>query len=683
VTVPHSEAWYGQDTCQLVDGNWVAGAPQDDDGHPDNPRGPAQLGIDAVSVLAAQNPNFPWADYDIEDVSDADGDGNFLEPDGVIDHLVLVHAGEDASGGGGAQGPAAIWAHSSAIVPGSKIPGTDIMISNYIVQPEDSGVGVFAHEYGHDLGLPDLYDIGSGGDSDVDFWDLMSSGSHTGPVFQGIPTHMGLWDKFVLGWADPTILNPGDDPTRVKLGQTSRTPVGTADGIRVNLPRKTVTLSHPHGGANQWWSSNDQAWADVRLTRQITVPSGSDVRFWSWNNYFIEEDWDFGFIEVSTDGGATWAEQKIYDAAGNLVSTDDDYADPNGRMHDYGNKKYGLTGHTDGYRHDYVNLTPFAGQTIQLRLRYATDAGFEDKGWFADDFSVTADGATVWSDDVEGGANGWTAATGTFTDTTGAGWITTPGTFQFAHYYLAEWRNHDGFDEGLKYAYTTNYLRDGAWKVNRVPYNAPGMLVWYRDTSYGNLNLTLNNVFDPPSFGTKGGLLIVDSHFDPYRRQGVAADKDPSRLNNLPSRPQSSNAAFSLRKTNAFRECFEAPGEPFSGYCTDFGRLPGVSKFTDAKGWYPGFEYRPDLNPNAPYFLRDVDASVVLPSVGNEPYSTRIVDGNGNLLPSQYGTELPAFGATLGTGNPGDLAFGVQLELQTEGAKSEWAWVRVVPPSAS
>ena len=123
---------------------------------------------------------------------------------------MLVHAGEDKSGGGGAQGAYAIWAHSSR---GRRrrytIPGTDLKISNYIVQPEDSGVGVFAHEYGHDLGLPDLYDTSGGGDSDVDFWDLMASGSHTGPIFQSMPTHMGLWDKWVLGWADPRDVRPG------------------------------------------------------------------------------------------------------------------------------------------------------------------------------------------------------------------------------------------------------------------------------------------------------------------------------------------------------------------------------------------------------------------------------------------------------------------------------------------
>ena len=75
----------------------------------------------------------------------------------------------------------------------------------------------------------------------------------------------------------------------------------------------------------------------------------------------------------------------------------------------------------DGYRHDCVNLTPYAGTTIQLRLRYATDAAFEERGWFADDFSVTADGTEVWADDTESGENGWTAERRSFTNTRGPG----------------------------------------------------------------------------------------------------------------------------------------------------------------------------------------------------------------------------------------------------------------------
>ena len=99
------------------------------------------------------------------------------------------------------------------------------------------------------------------------------------------------------------------------------------------------------------------------------MPAGADTRFNLWNNYVIEADWDFGFLEVSTDGGTTWAEQKVYTGADVEVSTPDGYADPNGRMHDYGDKKYGLTGDSHGWRLDYVKLAPFAGQNIKLRLR--------------------------------------------------------------------------------------------------------------------------------------------------------------------------------------------------------------------------------------------------------------------------------------------------------------------------
>ncbi|MEV4418094.1 immune inhibitor A domain-containing protein [Catellatospora sp. NPDC049609] len=674
ITLPHSEGWYAASVCsETSPGVWEAPEPQNMNGHPDNERGAQQMAVDAVNALAATDPDFPWADYDIEDQGDRDGDGNFYEPDGVIDHLVLVHAGEDKSGGGGAEGTYAIWAHSSAVTGGHLIPGTDLKISNYIVQPEDSGVGVFAHEYGHDLGLPDLYDTGSGGESAVDFWDLMSSGSHSGPVFQSMPTHMGLWDKWVLGWADPLVMSPGADARDVQLGQTSRTPRGTKDGIKIDLPAKTITLAAPHSGGNMWYTGADQDWGDIKIAREVAVPNAADAKFWMWNNYVIEEDWDYGFVEVSTDNGATWTDLKIYDAAGNLVSTDDGYADPNKNMAQFDNR-YGLTGDSHGWRHDYVDLSAYAGQTVQLRLRQATDAAFQERGWFADDFSVTGGGATTWSDDVESGANGWTATGGTWVDTTGPGWRIDSGTSVRAHYYLAEWRNFDGFDNGLKYAYDTSYLREGAWKVEKVKYNAPGMLVWYRDTTFGNTNHVANaaNQTALPSLGAKGGLLIVDSHFDPLRRTGTAAAKDPSTLKNLPGRPQSSNAAFTLQPTYPFRECLEATNEFFSEHCTDFGPLPAVSTFTDSKGWVPGIEFR-----NGGLYYRHRDASVVIPSLGNAPYTTRVVNPDGSPATGLYGMNL---GYTiLGTGNPGDagVAYGVSITIVRAAKDNSYATVHV------
>jgi immune inhibitor A len=675
VQVPHSEAWYGAARCGQP--------PQDNAGHPDNPRQVAQLVVDAVDALAAAQPDFPWSDYDIEDQGDADGDGNLFEPDGVIDHFVIIHAGADKAAGGGAEGTYSIWSHASNVDPatgGYAVPGTGVRVSNYIMQGEAAGVGVISHEYGHDLGLPDLYDTSGAAESDVDFWDLMSSGSHTGPLFQTIPVHMGLWDKYVLGWVDPETSGIGSSAGTVKVGQTSRTPKGTEDGIRVNLPEKTVTVGTPHSGDNMWYSNNDQPWADVKISRTLEVPAGSDVRFWVWNNYTIEELWDYGFIEVSTDGGATWTQLEVRDEAGNVVSTNDD---PNGNLGNFGGLRNGLTGTTGGeWRHDWVNLTPYAGSTIGLRLRYATDAAFQEPGWFADDFEVTADGASVWADDVESGANGWTAEQDTFTDTDGAGWIITSGTFVYQHYYLAEWRNYDGFDKGLRYAYDTTYFtgQEGEWRVTRTPYNAPGMLVWYRDAQY-TVNHVTAPIFAPPSTGSKGQLLIVDSHFDPLRRSGEAAAHDPTTLKNLPSRAQSSNAAFAKRTTRPFRECIEDPAGSYVTYCNRHAALPGVPHFTDAKGWYPGLELRgEDL------FFRDVDASVVVPSRDHRRYTTRIVDENGNPLTDLYGTDL-GDGIILGSGNPADgnpldtpvvdLSLGVEFVVRRVAGSNQWAVIGV------
>ncbi|MDM4784491.1 immune inhibitor A domain-containing protein [Micromonospora sp. b486] len=437
-----------------------------------------------------------------------------------------------------------------------------------------------------------------------------------------------------------------------------------------------ISLATPHSGSNMWYSGADQNWADVKLSRTVTVPNAADAKFWMWNDYVIEADWDYGFVEVSTDGGTTWTEQKVYAEGGALVSTNDGYADPNGRMVDFGNKKYGLTGSTDGWRHDYVDLSSYAGQTVQVRLRYATDEAFVERGWFADDFSVTGGGATTWSDDVESGAAGWTQTGGTFTDTSGAGWYIDSGTQVKSHYYLAEWRNFDGFDKGLKYTYDTVYSHE-AWKVDRIAYNAPGMLVWYRDTQLGDVNHVTAQMTALPSYGAKGGLLIVDSHNDPLRRKGVAAEKDPSVLKNLPSRPQSSNAAFGLKPTYPFKECLEAADEPYSEYCTKFGPQAPVRGFTDAKGWYPGIEIR-----DGAAYSRDNDASVVVPSRGNQQYTTRVVNPDGTPATDWYGEELAGGAIVLGTGNPRDsgVQYGVSIIIKWAARDNSYATVYVVPP---
>ena len=103
VTVPYNEARYGSN---------------------DDPRSPTATGTSSgtrrTSWYAAadrgrarprqQIHELP-AQFDNWDRYDFDGDGNFNEPDGYLDHFQVVHAGEGEEAGGGAEGADAIWSH--------------------------------------------------------------------------------------------------------------------------------------------------------------------------------------------------------------------------------------------------------------------------------------------------------------------------------------------------------------------------------------------------------------------------------------------------------------------------------------------------------------------------------------------------------------------------------------------
>ena len=83
---------------------------------------------------------------------------------------------------------------------------------------------------------------------------------------------------------------------------------------------------------------------------------------------------------------------------------------------------------------------------------------------------------------------------------------------------------------------------------------------------------------------------------------------------------------------------------------------PPVMAFHDSYGYYPGFFY-----PGGSFvYYIDSDASAALPAKG--PYSTRIVDLDGNLIEAFFGVPIGPGG--LGTGNPGDAHVRAQEGLR-------------------
>ncbi|RLL67089.1 immune inhibitor A domain-containing protein [Streptomyces sp. Z26] len=443
------------------------------------------------------------AEYDKWDRYDFDGDGDFNEPDGYIDHFQFIHAGEDESAGGGVQGEDAIWAHrwyaygtdAGHTGPegnksgGTEIGDTGIWVGDYTAQPENGGLGVFAHEYGHDLGLPDHYDTTGTGENSVGFWSLMSSGSWLNKGKDAIGDSAGdlnAWDKFQLGWLDYESAKAATKSTH-KLGYQSYQ-TKNPQALMVELPKKkvTTTITKPAEGEHQWWSgSGDDLRNTLSRSVDLTGKSSASLGLKGW--WDIEENYDFLYTEVSTDGGANWTP---------LDGTSDGEAIPRD-----GGDRPALSGVSESYRDLVFPLDAYAGKKIDVRFRYLTDGGVAQKGFAADALSVTADGEKVFEDGAEADDNGWTA--------TGFSRIGESFTKDYEQFYIAENRQHVGYDKSLAHGpYNFGWASTRPDWVERYDYQK-GLLLWLWDTSQAD-----NNVGVHPG---EGLILPIDAHAKPER----------------------------------------------------------------------------------------------------------------------------------------------------------------------
>ncbi|CAL9470742.1 immune inhibitor A domain-containing protein [Streptomyces sp. enrichment culture] len=563
VKVPYNEARYGSNKCDPDNCAWFA----------------VQDGVTAwvADQKAAGRTDAQiksqLTQYDQWDRYDYDGDGDFNEPDGYIDHFQIVHAGEDESAGGGAQGEDAIWAHrwyafgtdAGATGPagnklgGTQIGDTGIWVGDYTIQPENGGLGVYAHEYGHDLGLPDHYDT-AGGDNSTGFWTLMSSGSWLGTgrnEIGDLPGDMNAWDKLQLGWLNYDT---------AKAGVSSWHKLGLAEyntkhkqGLVVELPEKAVTteIVTPAQGETQWWSGSGNDLKNT-LTRSVDLTGKSSASLTLDGWYDIEADYDFLYTEVSTDGGANWtAIDGTFD--GQPIQRD-------------GSDKPALSATVDAYGKLVYPLDAYAGKKIDLRFRYQTDGGLAMKGFTADEIAVTADGETLFSDNAETEDAAWTA--NGFTRK-GASF-----TKEYAQYYIAENRQYVSYDKTLKTGpYNFGFSERPNWVEHYAYQN--GLLIWKWDTSQAD-----NNTSQHPGTGL---VLPIDSH----------------------------PTALKWKDGTLMRNRFQAYDSPFSLYRTDGMTLhkadvakyvpgsKGVSVFNDRKN-----DYYDPANPTGGVKITDTNTKI-------------------------------------------------------------------------
>ncbi|MDQ0893581.1 immune inhibitor A domain-containing protein [Agromyces ramosus] len=406
------------------------------------------------------------ATFDVWDRYDADSDGDFDEPDGYLDHFQAVHAGEGEDSGGGLQGEDAIWSHrwyvnstdygttgpAGAKFGGTQIGDTGYWIGDYTVEPENGGLGVFAHEYAHDLGLPDFYDT-AGGENSTAFWTLMSSGSwlnHGGDDIGTTPNYMGPWEKLQLGWLDYSIVGAGEGGAYT-LSPAARQVEGQEQALVIDVPDQEVETVYtaPASGTHAWWTSSaDDLNTTLTRTLDLTGVRSATLTAKAW--YDIEAGYDYLYAEYRTAGGA-WTQ----------IGAPTD-------------------GSTNG-KWSTLRYTVPGGGPVEFRFRYQSDGGVHLAGAFIDDIVVKSGGTTLLTDNVDGGDNGWVAEGG-FTRSTGT------EVSSGDRYYLAENRTYVDYDATLEvgpYQFSEGLTRPD-W-VEHFPFQ-DGLLVWAIDETYTDNN---------------------------------------------------------------------------------------------------------------------------------------------------------------------------------------------------
>lgn len=413
------------------------------------------------------------AQFDVWDRNDHDGDGDFNEPDGYVDHFQAVHAGEGEEAGADAD---AIWSHRWFAYPGgagttgpavnpnggTQIGNSGIWIGDYTVEPENGGLGVFVHEFGHDLDLPDFYDT-AGGENGSAFWTVMSSGSWlnegANDAIGTTPGGFGPEEKLFLGWLDYTEVDAGESGT-FTLSPSESTVEGQDQAVKVNLPdsEREDAYTTPRTGTHAWWSGRGDDLKNT-LTRTLTGAGGQSVVVTADVWAEIEEAYDYLYAEYSTDGGATWTQ------AGKA-----------------------LTGENPRWSGQRWAFRPAGTGDVQFRFRYSTDGGYNLAGAFLDDIAIKVGQTVTVTDGAENGDNGWAVD----------GWKVSTGTETTVadRYYLLENRQYAGYDHTLQVGpYQFSYGLTKPNFVQRFPFQN-GMLVWLVDQGY-----TDNNVITHPGAG--------------------------------------------------------------------------------------------------------------------------------------------------------------------------------------
>jgi hypothetical protein len=143
-------------------------------------------------------------------------------------------------------------------------------------------------------------------------------------------------------------------------------------------------------GSADYGDSSDGA----LVMRPMCIGANGVFSFWHW--MYAEEEsgtsaWDCGLVEYTIDEGATW--NVLYPDGGysHLKNYNPDNPLPEGTPCWSGSFTW---------RQETFDLSAYAGETIQIRFRFASDGYVTEEGWYVDDIELSSDsGATGVADE--------------------------------------------------------------------------------------------------------------------------------------------------------------------------------------------------------------------------------------------------------------------------------------------
>ena len=568
---------------------------------------------EVLAKVGQVHPQLNWQDFDQWDPLDYNQNKRHDEADGYLDHLVLIYAGGGQSSCQSLhklsriltrQATAdvfktlnkqalecadRIWPHRFMIQrreeqgpqmnsqqnnpQGGVQIRPNLWAKDYNMQSEYTGAATFIHEFGHSIGLPDIYARQTSNSTGA--WEVMSG--TTDPS----PQNLSAWSRLMLGWLKPTVILPPqaggsqksrhplktlDDPLPVNQNSSSKLKKKNQSqhnqsaedererALLIALPPQEknihLTALNPKKQGEQALYSGQGNELNRSFTLKTSLKAIQDpyIEF-SFDGWWeIEAGWDFAYIEIK-------------ESQGQWVRLVDSKVMPAKHGHDGPKSKPGLTGLSGDFDGDgknehhpqcdpkkeikqgeekkekspcekatwsqiHLDLSPWKGKEITLRIRYFTDMAAVEKGILVDNLRLlTGENAQklqpIWTHSFESVSPSSDSTPsmhpvefkqGDFLPSSGQ------HTFQVPHYYLVEHRDpYAGstdpksslfrYDSSLSksrpiFYYDLQHQEMRAFKVR----TRPGALVWYFN---GNYAWSEN---EPTSNGPgKGFLLAVDA----------------------------------------------------------------------------------------------------------------------------------------------------------------------------